>query len=151
MKKVFQNIILLVFATITLFVSMGINISKMQCDKGSRVFIGTEAPKCKAEQEFVCKKRMEKSTCCKKKQMQNSCCSKNKKDCNTTSKFLQFDFEVVECECGKPIDFSIIQPFANLFDYFYYYDNFLSLTLSDIDLPPLVGKNILSLFHFFRL
>ena len=53
MKPFFKNIILIPVAIFTLLMSMGIHVTKIQCDKGESVFIGTDVSTCKMQEEWV--------------------------------------------------------------------------------------------------
>ena len=147
MNKTFKNIIVLTFTAFTLFVSMGINISKMQCDKGGKIFVGTEVPNCKAEQKVAC--NMEKKKCCKQQQKADK---KPKEDCEKESLLLQIDLITQECKCSEVLDFSIVQPLITiLFDFYQISASDLSYNTHYADAPPLVRKPILSQIQSFLL
>ncbi|MBC8266453.1 MAG: hypothetical protein H8E84_05750 [Flavobacteriales bacterium] len=149
MNKRFKYIIVLCFTAFTLFVSVGINVNKMQCEKGARIFVGIESPDCKTEKQIICPKQITKEKCCKKKQETEK---KPKGDCKKRSTLLQFDFITQECKCSEVLDFSVSQPFLTiLYDYYQNFESDIYYTLHYADAPPLVKKPILSQLQSFLL
>ncbi|MDG1348419.1 MAG: hypothetical protein P8P67_01765 [Flavobacteriales bacterium] len=95
MKLLFKNISIIITTVLVLFLSVGIHVSKMKCDKGGSVFVGTEVPSCSEENEVICAKEQEKVTCCMI-EIQKSCCPETQdKSCASETKNLQFDFETL--------------------------------------------------------
>ena len=93
MKKIFRNISLVMMTILVVFLSMGVNISKMQCDKAGRVFIGTETMSCSADKDIICDSNQEKITCCIL-EIKKSCCPKQTDNsCSSETELIQFDFE----------------------------------------------------------
>ena len=138
-----RNITILLMATFVLLLSIGMIVSKVQCKKGSKVFIGTEVSNCKLKKEI--------ETCGNKKQVQKSC-EKTENLPKKESKLLQFDFETLELKELNLFDASLVQLYLTLI-----YDEFYSvqsefLTLNHYaDAPPLVNKPILSQIQSFLL
>ena len=95
MKKMFRNISLVMMTILVVFLSMGVNISKMQCDKSGRVFIGTETMSCSADKDIICDSNQEKITCCIL-EIKKSCCPKQTDNsCSNDTELIQFDFETI--------------------------------------------------------
>ena len=76
-------------AAIMLCLSGGINITKMQCSKGSKVFLGVENSTCHLQQSSTCEKT--KSSCCKEKIRK----TKKKLPCNKQTIEFSYDFDSV--------------------------------------------------------
>ena len=145
MKPFFKNIILIPMAIFTLLMSMGIHVTKIQCDKGESVFIGTDISTCKMQEKTT--------SCCMNKEVVGSNISSEKdKKPQKESKLLQFDFETEKCKCGEPVDFSVFLPFLTLlYEYYQVYESD-SFTINHYtDAPPLVNKPILSQIQSFLL
>jgi hypothetical protein len=145
MKQFLKNIILIPMAIFTLLLSMGMHVTKIQCDKGERVFIGTDVSTCKMQ---------EKTTfCCKKKEIVKFCkYSQKEEKPKKESKLLQFDFETEKCKCGDPVDFSVSLPFLTLLYEYYQTSASKFFTFNHYaDAPPLVNKPILSQIQSFLL
>lgn len=134
---------MILMATFVVLLSMGMHVSKVQCKKGSKVFIGTEVSNCKMKKEIV--------SCCKKKQVQKTC-EKTENLPTKESKFIQFDFETLEFKESNSCDINLTQLYitltyngipsveSELFTYNHY-----------ADAPPLVNKPILSQIQSFLL
>jgi hypothetical protein len=145
MKQFFKNIIFIPMAIFTLLLSMGMHVTKIQCAKGERVFIGTDVSNCKMQ---------EKTTfCCKKKEIVKFCkYSEKDKKPQKESKLLQFDFETVKYQSGESVDFSVALPFLTfLHEYYQVYQSELYTINHYADAPPLVNKPILSQIQSFLL
>jgi len=145
MKPFFKNIILIPVAIFTLLMSMGIHVTKIQCDKGESVFIGTDVSTCKMQEKTT-------SCCMKKEVVKSSISSEKDEEPQKESKLLQFDFETEKCKCGEPVDFSVSLPFLTLLYEYYQVSEFDSFTINHYtDAPPLVNKPILSQIQSFLL
>lgn len=130
-------------ATFVLLLSMGMHVSKVQCKKGSKVFIGTEVANCKMKKEIV--------SCSKKKQVQKSC-EKSENLPKKESKHVQFDFETFDFKEFKPFDIDLIQLYITLLNKEFYSVESELLTCNHYaDAPPLVNKPILSQLQSFLL
>jgi len=145
MKQFFKNIILIPMAIFTLLLSMGMHVTKIQCAKGERVFIGTDVSTCNMQEKTT--------SCCKKKKIVKFFkYSQKEEKPQKESKLLQFDFETVKCQCGEPVDFSASLPFLTLlYEYYQMSDSDLFYTTHYADAPPLVNKPILSQLQSFLL
>ena len=64
MKFFIKNTFINLMTLLVMVLSLGVHVSKMKCDKGGSVYIGTEVPSCSEENEVVCAKEQEKVTCC---------------------------------------------------------------------------------------
>jgi hypothetical protein len=145
MKQFFKNIILIPMAIFTLLLSMGMHVTKIQCAKGERMFVGTDISICKMQ---------EKTTSCSKQKKFAKFCANSQKEGKPQkeSKLIQFDFETVKCQCGEPVDFSVSLPFLTLlYEYYQMSDSDLFYTTHYADAPPLVNKPILSQLQSFLL
>lgn len=95
MKFFFKNTFINLMALLVMVLSLGIHVSKMKCDKGGSVYVGTEVPSCSEENEVICAKEQEKVTCCML-EIQKSCCPETQdKSCASETQNLQFDFETL--------------------------------------------------------
>ena len=145
MKQIFKNIILIPIAIFTLLITMGVHVTKIQCAKGERVFVGTDVSTCKMQEKIT--------SCSMKKKLVKSCINSEKEgEPQKESKLLQFDFENIKCKCGEPVDFSVSLPFLTL-SYEYYQVSKPELFTQNHydDAPPLVNKPILSQIQSFLL
>ena len=145
MKQIFKNIILISMAIFTLLLSMGMHVTKIQCAKGERVFVGTDVSTCKMQEKTT--------SCCMKKKLVKSCINSEKENIpQKESKLLQFDFETEKCKCGEPVDFSVSLPFLTLLFENYKISKSELFTINHYaDVPPLVNKPILSQIQSFLL
>ena len=145
MKQIFKNIILIPMAIFTLLISMGMHVTKIQCAKGERLFVGTDVSPCKIQEKTI-------SCCMKKKLVKSYFNSEKEGKPQKESKLLQFDFENIKCKCGEPVDFSVSLPFLTL-SYEYYQVSKPELFTQNHydDAPPLVNKPILSQIQSFLL
>lgn len=143
MRSIFRNISVILMATFVLLLSMGIHVSKVQCKKGSKVFIGTEVANCKMKKEIV--------SCSKKKQVQKSC-KKSENLPKKESKLVQFDFETFDFKEFKSFDIDLVQLYITLLNKEFYSVESELLTCNHYsDPPPLVNKPILSQIQSFLL
>jgi hypothetical protein len=95
LKEIFKVVFSIVMAVFILSVSMGMNISKMNCDEDGSVYLGNEVPSCSEEYEVVCNKEQEKVTCCMI-EIQKSCCPEtNDESCASSTQNIHYDFETV--------------------------------------------------------
>ena len=95
LQKIFKVACSIVMAVFILSISMGMNISKMNCDKDGSVYLGIEVPSCSEEYEVVCNKDQEKVTCCMI-EIQKSCCPEtNDESCASSTQNIHYDFETV--------------------------------------------------------
>jgi hypothetical protein len=95
LQEIFKVVSSIVMAVFILSISMGMNISKMNCDEDGSVYLGTEVPSCSMENEVVCNKEQEKVTCCMI-EIQKSCCPEtNDESCASSTQNIHYDFETV--------------------------------------------------------
>jgi hypothetical protein len=95
LKEIFKVVFSIVMAVFILSVSMGMNISKMNCDEDGSVYLGFEVPSCSEEYEVVCNKEQEKVTCCMI-EIQKSCCPEtNDESCASSTQNIHYDFETI--------------------------------------------------------
>ena len=93
MKNTFKNTSVLLIATIVMFLSIGMNISKMKCAEDGALYFGTEVPSCSIESEVLCEKNEEKVSCCMI-EVEKSCCPETEDNsCASETENIQFDFE----------------------------------------------------------
>ena len=89
MTQLFRNILFTFMAAIMLGLAGGINVSKMQCSKGSKVFLGVENSNCHLQKSTSCEKI--KSTCCKEEARK----ANRKPPCNKQTIELSYEFDSV--------------------------------------------------------
>ena len=93
MKNTFRNTSVLLTVTMVMFLSIGMNISKMKCAEDGTLYFGTEVPSCSIESEVLCEKNEEKVSCCMI-EVEKSCCPETEDNsCASEIKNVQFDFE----------------------------------------------------------
>jgi hypothetical protein len=95
MKVKIQNIFSLIIAVFVLFLSMGINISKMACDKESNIYFGVQEFSCSIEEKSICKTSKQDVSCCSAVVEKTCCPDKSDNNCKTNSSLIQFNFETV--------------------------------------------------------
>ena len=82
-------------ATIVIFLSVGIHISKMKCADNSQLYLGTDVPSCSIEKEVTCQEKQAKMSCCMI-EVEKQCCFETKdKSCASETETIQFDFETL--------------------------------------------------------
>jgi len=95
MKQILRNISLVIMIVLVVFLSMGVNISKMRCDEAGSLYLGSEVPSCSMENEVICAKEQEKVSCCML-EIKKSCCPEKKgNSCASETETIQFDFETL--------------------------------------------------------
>ena len=145
MNQSIRNIIFTFMAGIMLCLSGGINITKMQCSKGSKVFLGVESSTCHLQQSSACEKA--KSSCCKEKARK----TKKSLPCNKQTIQFNYDFDSVissiyNVESAIEINTLINNQFAHLTPLT---SNRLPQAYLKDKSPPLVSKPILSQIQSF--
>ncbi len=96
MKQTIINISLVLLTIFVLFLSIGISVSKMNCSKEGKIFIGTEVPNCTENIENTCGIDVEAFSCCNKKETLESCCPQTEDNsCASETANIQFDFETL--------------------------------------------------------
>ena len=150
MKKMFRNISLIMMTILVVFLSMGVNISKMQCDKSGRVFIGTETMSCSADKDIICDSNQEKIACCIL-EIQKSCCpEQTDNNCSSDIELVQFDFETivesVDHNTSLLNTFYVNSYVSNYFTFNYNVNNYKSGIP-----PPKLHKPILAKIQSFLL
>ena len=82
-------------ATMVIFLSVGMHISKMKCADDGYLYLGTDVPSCSMEKEVACQEKQEKVSCCMI-EVEKSCCPETKdKSCASETENIQFDFETL--------------------------------------------------------
>ena len=145
MKQILKYTAIITMTIFVVILSIGIHVTKIQCAKDERVFIGTDVSTCKMQEKTT--------SCSMKKKLVKSCFNSEKENKpQKESKLLQFDFETEKCKCGEPVDFSASLPFLTLlYEYYQMSDSDLFYTTHYADAPPLVNKPILSQIQSFLL
>tara|TARA_B110000196_G_scaffold141526_1_gene122527 strand:+ start:167 stop:619 length:453 start_codon:yes stop_codon:yes gene_type:complete len=95
MKNTFRNTSVFLMATMVIFLSVGMHISKMKCADDSQLYLGTDVPSCSMEKEVACQEKQEKVSCCMI-EVEKQCCPETKdKSCASETENIQFDFETL--------------------------------------------------------
>ena len=82
-------------ATMVIFLSIGMHISKMKCAADGQLYLGTDVPSCSMEKEVACQAKQEKVSCCMI-EVEKQCCPETKdKSCASETESIQFDFETL--------------------------------------------------------
>ena len=99
-KEIFKVVLSIVMAVFIIAVSMGLNISKMNCSEDNTLYFGTEVPSCSEETEVVCEKEQEKVSCCLM-EIEKTCCPEtNDNSCESETENIHFNFETfISSEC----------------------------------------------------
>jgi hypothetical protein len=129
---------------------MGVNISKMRCDKDGTLYLGTQVPSCSEENEVVCNKEQEKVSCCMI-EVQKSCCPEtNDKSCASSTQNVHYDFETILTVFE--LDFSEKASLLSFFNSYYSKSYFVKVNnyFSGIP-PPKLNKPILAEIQSFLL
>ena len=96
MKQLLSNITVFLLTFLVVFLSVGVSISKMQCSKDGKIFLGTQVPNCMQIEEMVCSDDLKEFSCCTKEDDLQSCCPQTEDDsCASETVNIQFDFETV--------------------------------------------------------
>ena len=150
LKEIFQVVFSIVMAVFIVSISMGMDISKMRCDEGGTLYLGSEVPSCSIKNEVICTKEQEKVICCMKEIKKLCCPEKNDNSCASETETIQFDFETLVTAFDPDFSVAPILLFAfNLTDCFNANYN-EQIYLSDI--PPLkLHKPILAKIQSFLL
>ena len=149
--KIIRNICVFIVSVLVMLLTIGANISKMQCAKEFSLYLGKEVPNCKIEQNISCNIDMEKVSCCKKEKMQISCCSTTY-GCEKDTELLQFTFETVVAQKQNITDckeISLLKTTQNNLFRLSVHDNLI--THSQAESPPLLKKPILPEIQSFLL
>ena len=150
MKQILRNISLVIMTILVVFLSMGVNISKMRCDKTGSLYLGSEVPSCSMDNAVICTKAQEKVSCCMLEIKKSCCPEKNDNTCASETETIQFNFETLLTAFDP--DFSVapilLFTFA-LTDCFNVKYN-VQTYLSDIP-PPKLHKPVLSNIQSFLL
>jgi hypothetical protein len=150
MKQILINIHLVILTILVVFLSMGVNISKMRCDKDGTLYLGTQVPSCSEENEVVCNKEQEKVSCCMI-EVQKSCCPEtNDKSCASSTQNVHYDFETILTVFE--LDFSEKASLLSFFNSYYSKSYFVKVNnyFSGIP-PPKLNKPILAEIQSFLL
>ena len=94
-KEIFKVIFSIAMAVFILSVSMGMNISKMRCDKTGSLYLGSEVPSCSMDNAVICTKAQEKVLCCMLEVKKSCCPEKKDNSCASETETIQFDFETL--------------------------------------------------------
>ncbi len=149
-KEIFKVVFSIVMAVFILSVSMGMNVSKMKCNKDGDLYLGSSVPSCSMENEVICEGKQEKISCCMKEIKKSCCPEKNDNSCASETETIQFDFEAL-LTAFEP-DFSVAPILLFTFDLTDCFNaNYNGQTyLSDIP-PPKLHKPVLSNIQSFLL
>ena len=135
---------------LVVFLSMGVNISKMQCDKEGRVYFGTKSMSCSTDKDIICDSNQEKISCCIL-EIEKSCCpEQTDNNCSSDTELVQFDFETIvesiEHNTSLSITFYINSVVSSYFTNNYIVNNYKSGIP-----PPKLHKPILVKIQSFLL
>ena len=150
MKQILRNISLVIMTILVVFLSMGVNISKMRCDEGGSLYLGSEVPSCSMESEIICAKEQEKVSCCMKEIKKSCCPEKNDNSCASETETIQFDFETLLTAFEPDFSVAPILLFTFNLRYCFNTDYNVQTYLSDIP-PPKLHKPVLSNIQSFLL
>ena len=137
-------------ATMVIFLSIGMHISKMKCAADGQLYLGTDVPSCSMEKEVACQEKQEKVSCCMI-EVEKQCCPETKdKSCASETENIQFDFETIvesiEHNTSLLNAFYVNSYVSNYFTFNYNVNNYKSGIP-----PPKLHKPILSKIQSFLL
>ena len=95
LQEIFKAFFSIVMAVFIVSISMGMNISKMKCDKDGSVYLGTQVPSCSEENEVVCTEDQAKLSCCMIEVVKSCCPETNDQSCASSTKNIHYDFETI--------------------------------------------------------
>ncbi|MEE2954158.1 MAG: hypothetical protein VX347_03195 [Bacteroidota bacterium] len=98
MNKILKNITTLLMACFVLFVSIGLNVSKLKCGTNSSLYIGLESPSCTIDKEICSIDNLITSSCCSSIQETNCCHDEKIATCKTESVLIQYNFQTTITE-----------------------------------------------------
>lgn len=152
MKNIFSNISTLLLAILVIFLSVGFSVSKMQCSKDGKIFIGTEVPNCMQEKETFSIDELKKMSCCASDKNLQSCCPQTEDDsCASETTDIQFDFETLTSSYLLNVEErSTLVYTCLLFEKLYILEHHFA-SLKEIPLPPNINKPKLSQIQSFLL
>ncbi len=137
MRQILRNISLVIMTILVVFLSMGVNISKMRCDKTGSLYLGSEVPSCSMENAVICTKEQEKFSCCIL-EIKKSCCPERKDNsCASETETIQFNFETLLTVFEPDFSVAPILLFTFNLRYFFNTDYNVQTYLSDMPLPKL--------------
>ena len=152
MKNIFSNISTLLLAILVIFLSVGFSVSKMQCSKDGKIFIGTEVPNCMQEKETHSIDELKKMSCCASDKNLQSCCPQTEDDsCASETTDIQFDFEtLISSYIVNAEETYTLVYICSLFEKSYVSQQYSS-SLIEVSLPPNINKPELSQIQSFLL
>ena len=152
MKKIFSNISIFFLTILVIFLSIGVSISKMECSKDGKIFIGTEVPNCMKEQEIYSTHELKKMSCCQRDDDLQSCCPQTEDDsCARETINIQFDFEtLISSYIVNAEETYTLVYICLLFEKSYVSQQYSS-SLREVSLPPNINKPELSQIQSFLL
>ena len=114
MKLVLKNSLVALMSVLIVFLSVGINVSKMLCAENGQIYIGKDVPSCKQEQELLCIDENDALLCCSKVQSEVLCCPEMEDEsCASETQNIQFDFETTFSNFFS-LDFSLFYIYINI-------------------------------------
>ena len=93
MRTILINISVIIMTFFVMLLSIGINISRMQCcDTNNKIFIGQQVPSCNTEKDLICTPHKDISCCFLG--VEELCCP-DEENCLITTDLIQFNFETI--------------------------------------------------------
>ena len=134
LQEIFKVVFSIVMSVFILSISMGMNISRMKCDKDGSVYLGTQVPSCSERNEVVCIKEQEKVSCCMIEVVKSCCPETNDKSCASSTQNIHYDFETILTVFE--LDFSETTFFFSLFNSYDSKSYFLKVNNYFSSIPP---------------
>ena len=142
MKNTFRNTSVLLMATIVMFLSIGMNISKMKCAEDGALYFGTEVPSCSIESEVFCENNEEKVSCCMI-EVEKSCCPETEDNsCASETENIQFDFETTVSITYFDFSLLAIPLFHTAYSFVFSANKKANNYLSGISPPKIIKPNL---------
>ena len=150
MKNIFRNISFFLMATMVIFLSVGMHISKMKCAADGQLYLGTDVPSCSMEKEVACQAKQEKVSCCMI-EVEKQCCPETKdKSCASETESIQFDFETLVSDSEFSFEEEILL-YSSIF-VSNCFQQFKSVNAYTTNIPPLkLNKPLLANIQSFLL
>ena len=137
-------------ATMVMFLSVGIHISKMKCADDGQLYLGTDVPSCSMEKEVACQEKQEKVSCCMI-EVEKQCCPETKdKSCASETENIQFDFETTVSITDFDFSLLALPLFHTAFSSVFSANEKANNYLSGIP-PPKLNKPLLANIQSFLL
>jgi len=113
MFKIFQNILVCMLAFFVLLISIGFNISKLNCHQETSLYLGNVNDQCHVEDKSFNNSSVNTVSCCIL-ELEKSCCTSFSDMCEKELSNLKFSFQTLLLE---KVDFKLNSNFVHFFSF----------------------------------